>query len=229
MTPLLQQAIHLLQLSTLELKEVVEQELSENPLLEEVQAENGDPPRRPAAPSRRPRRPPSESPLAKEPSTVDGGEVGRPALRPHLRRCSTSRRSGPRSPRRSGTTCRSRTSGRTETSLTDHLMEQLRLITDEEVLLALGESIIGNLDEDGYLRAETASSRSSGPDGGRGGEGAAAHPGLRPAGGGGAEYPGVPAPPAPRRLRARTRCPSRSSRSTWTTSSRGATRRSRAR
>ena len=30
------------------------------------------------------------------------------------------------------------------------------MITDEPVLLALGESIIGNLDEDGYLRAETA-------------------------------------------------------------------------
>jgi RNA polymerase sigma-54 factor len=34
MTPLLQQAIQLLQLSTLELKEVVDQELNENPLLE---------------------------------------------------------------------------------------------------------------------------------------------------------------------------------------------------
>ena len=37
MTPLLQQAIQLLQLSTLELQEVVQKELLENPLLEEVQ------------------------------------------------------------------------------------------------------------------------------------------------------------------------------------------------
>jgi len=36
MTPLLQQAIQLLQLSTLELQEVVQKELLENPLLEEV-------------------------------------------------------------------------------------------------------------------------------------------------------------------------------------------------
>jgi len=36
MTPLLQQAIQLLQLSTLELQEVVDKELLENPLLEEV-------------------------------------------------------------------------------------------------------------------------------------------------------------------------------------------------
>src|SRR5438128_10199597 len=36
MTPLLQQAIQLLQLSTLELQEVVQKELLENPLLEET-------------------------------------------------------------------------------------------------------------------------------------------------------------------------------------------------
>src|SRR5881296_4257186 len=36
MTPLLQQAIQLLQLSTLELQEVVQKELLENPLLEEL-------------------------------------------------------------------------------------------------------------------------------------------------------------------------------------------------
>ena len=35
MTPLLQQAIQLLQLSTLELQELVQKELLENPLLEE--------------------------------------------------------------------------------------------------------------------------------------------------------------------------------------------------
>jgi len=40
MTPLLQQAIQLLQLSTLELEQVVRKELEENPLLEEVPVEN---------------------------------------------------------------------------------------------------------------------------------------------------------------------------------------------
>ena len=39
MTPALQMAIHLLQLSTLELQEVLEQELIENPVLEEVPAD----------------------------------------------------------------------------------------------------------------------------------------------------------------------------------------------
>ena len=40
MTPLLQQAIQLLQLSTLELEQVVRKELEENPLLEEIPVEN---------------------------------------------------------------------------------------------------------------------------------------------------------------------------------------------
>ena len=36
MTPMLQQAIHLLQLSTVELQELLQKELEENPLLEEA-------------------------------------------------------------------------------------------------------------------------------------------------------------------------------------------------
>src|SRR5438128_2091797 len=43
MTPLLQQAIQLLQLSTLELQEVVQKELLENPLLEEVPVDGEGP------------------------------------------------------------------------------------------------------------------------------------------------------------------------------------------
>src|SRR3989442_3349259 len=51
MTPLLQQAIQLLQLSTLELQEVVQKELLENPLLEEVTPETADAPEQsPATP-----------------------------------------------------------------------------------------------------------------------------------------------------------------------------------
>ena len=49
MTPLLQQAIQLLQLSTLELQEVVQKELLENPLLEEVAPETENAPEAPAS------------------------------------------------------------------------------------------------------------------------------------------------------------------------------------
>ena len=155
MTPLLQQAIHLLQLSTLELKEVVEQELRENPLLEEVQAENEPVAEIPGPETADLQPPPSESPQAKEQSTVDGERsddlpfdltqamFDQPEERTPV---STEERDD----------LPFENLGRTETSLTDHLMEQLRMITDDPVLLALGESIIGNLDDDGYLRAETA-------------------------------------------------------------------------
>jgi RNA polymerase sigma-54 factor len=44
--------------------------------------------------------------------------------------------------------------GKSDTSLTEHLMEQLRLGRDDPEVLRIGEAIIGNLDEDGYLRAD---------------------------------------------------------------------------
>lgn len=40
------------------------------------------------------------------------------------------------------------------TSLSEHLTEQLRLLNLDENLFILGEEIIGNLDEDGYLKRE---------------------------------------------------------------------------
>src|SRR5204863_7895764 len=60
MTPLLQQAIQLLQLSTLELQEVVQKELLENPLLEEMQPETADQPDGKDAPPDVPTAPPAE-------------------------------------------------------------------------------------------------------------------------------------------------------------------------
>ncbi len=41
-------------------------------------------------------------------------------------------------------------------SLSEHLTEQLRLLNLEENLFILGEEIIGNLDEDGYLKRDLA-------------------------------------------------------------------------
>ena len=43
---------------------------------------------------------------------------------------------------------------RTVSSLADHLDEQLRFATEDPVVRRIGNEIIGNLDEDGYLRAE---------------------------------------------------------------------------
>src|SRR5712692_5880935 len=132
MTPQLQLAIQLLQLSTLELEQVVRKELEENPLLEELPEErqevDGEAPTATSADGTdlAPTPAPAE-PQSKETSSVDE-ERAEDLPFENL--------------------------GRTATSLAEHLEDQLRLATDDPRMVAVGEAIIGNLDEDGYLRAE---------------------------------------------------------------------------
>src|SRR6184192_729692 len=45
---------------------------------------------------------------------------------------------------------------RSVSSLTDYLDEQLRFAVEDETIRRIGNEIIGNLDEDGYLRAEVS-------------------------------------------------------------------------
>src|SRR5512147_2793227 len=71
MTPLLQQAIQLLQLSTLELEQVVRKELEENPLLEEIPAATAGTADAPA-PAEAPPAPEAAEQPSKETSSVDG-------------------------------------------------------------------------------------------------------------------------------------------------------------
>src|SRR6266542_3053397 len=145
MTPLLQQAIQLLQLSTLELEQVVRKELEENPLLEEVAEETQDvdadaqPPAEPGTAEQAPASAATE-PVSKETSTVDGERADDLPFE---------------------------NLGRIGTSLDEHLNEQLRLATDDLRTVAIGEAIIGNLDDDGYLRAdveEIAAGMGASPD-----------------------------------------------------------------
>ncbi len=158
MTPLLQQAIQLLQLSTLELEQVVRKELEENPLLEELPEETQDvdadavAPTEPGAPEMEAAPAPAEA-VSKETSSVDGDRVdelpfdltqavfGEPDERTPV---STEERED----------LPFENLGRTGTSLDEHLNEQLRWATDDPRTVAIGEAIIGNIDDDGYLRAE---------------------------------------------------------------------------
>jgi RNA polymerase sigma-54 factor len=150
MTPLLQQAIQLLQLSTLELQEVVQKELLENPLLEET--------------PETPETSPGETP---EPAV----EAAPLELAPRDERQVDEQRSDELpfditavmfddAPERSLVAQEEHEElpfdniARTTSSLTDHLDEQLRFATVDPVLRAIGGEIIGNLDEDGYLRAD---------------------------------------------------------------------------
>src|ERR1700730_16375799 len=158
MPPLLQQAIQLLQLSTLELEQVVRKELEENPLLEEIPDEKqeveGEAPTATSAEGRdlAPTPAPAE-PQAKETSSVDGERADD---LPFDLVSAVFDQQDERTP----VSTEEREDwpfenlGRTATSLAEHLEEQLRLATDDSRTVAIGEAIIGNLDEDGYLRAE---------------------------------------------------------------------------
>ena len=159
MTPLLQQAIQLLQLSTLELEQVVRKELEENPLLEEVpeeqpeaEAEAEPAPATPAASEVAPTTPATE-PASKETSSVDGEraddlpfDLTSAVFDEPDERTPVSMEEREELPFEN--------LGRTDTSLAEHLSEQLRLTVDDPAVAAIGEAIIGNLDEDAYLRAD---------------------------------------------------------------------------
>jgi RNA polymerase sigma-54 factor len=146
MTPMLQQAIQLLQLSTIELQELLQKELTENPMLEEAPVDEGPAPEPP------PDEPPPEAAPPDAPAATETPEV------PELPFDLTEIMFGPPDERslvqqEELEETRFENFVGSTTSLSDHLYEQLRLSPAEPAVRAAGEEIIGNLDEDGYLRA----------------------------------------------------------------------------
>ncbi|HET9492555.1 MAG TPA: RNA polymerase factor sigma-54 [Methylomirabilota bacterium] len=149
MTPLLQQAIQLLQLSTLELQEVVQKELLENPLLEEVPTETPETPATPDTPAASAPEAPPVEPVAvdRERGTDDlPFDLTAVMFDDHEERSLVAQEDRDELPFENMV--------RSHSSLADHLEEQLRFATEDPVLRRIGTEIIGNLDEDGYLRAE---------------------------------------------------------------------------
>jgi RNA polymerase sigma-54 factor len=143
MTPMLQQAIHLLQLSTVELQELLQKELEENPMLEEAPAEEtpAAEPEREAAPAEAAT--PAEAPKEEPPDLpFDISEVmfGPPEERSLVAQEEQEE-------------TRFENFVGTPTTLASHLEEQLRLSVDDPEVRRAAEEIIGNLDDDGYLRA----------------------------------------------------------------------------
>jgi RNA polymerase sigma-54 factor len=155
MTPLLQQAIQLLQLSTLELQEVVQKELLENPLLEEVAPETAEGPE-PAAAT-----PDAPAPTPVEPAPVEPAPTTERQT-DDLPFDLTAVMFDDHNEERSLVAQEDREElpfeniVRSVNSLTDHLDEQLRFTVEDPLVRRIGNEIIGNLDEDGYLRAELA-------------------------------------------------------------------------
>ncbi len=146
MTPQLQQAIKLLQLSRLELVDRVQQEMEENPLLEEVKEESANGEAEPQASAADDSPEPQEPPEPEKPpereidweqylAYYDVGSLPDAPVDSDDDRPSYENFLAP------------------ETTLQDHLLWQLRLshLTPEDK--EIGVHIVGNVDEDGYLRA----------------------------------------------------------------------------
>jgi len=152
MTPLLQQAIQLLQLSTLELQDVVQKELLENPLLEEVTPDTPETTDAPVTPDSPPA--PTVEQITEAPPTTERQTDDLPfdfnavmsADDDHEERSLVSQEDREDLPFENVV--------RTHLSLADHLEEQLRYASEDAAVRRIGAQIIGNLDEDGYLRAE---------------------------------------------------------------------------
>ena len=141
LTPSLQQAIKLLPMSTLELADLLNQEMVENPLLEEVPTEELQP-----AEQQQQEKPP-ETPAAEKPDTWDDadyeyffGDYLDDGYRP-------------KTPQEVKELPPIENTLSTAGSLSDHLLWQLSLQTSDEKLREIGTAIIGNLDDDGYLVA----------------------------------------------------------------------------
>lgn len=148
MTPQLQQAIKLLQLSRLELLEVVQQELLENPMLEENQ---------PLVDEEKDRDVLSDKEQGNKLSSEEKEMVTNADWEDYLGHfSSTSKQAGSREWEAPEEMQSYETRFSSKPSLQGHLLWQLFLqnFTDQEVML--GEEIIGNIDSRGYLKATTA-------------------------------------------------------------------------
>ncbi len=152
-TPMLQQAIKLLQLSRMELAQAVHQEMVENPLLEELleeedeELEQKEGEENPADPSldsigQTQEEPPSE----KESDPLEYEQDWENYIQDNLSQGSSADNYTER-PSIEATYTR-------EPSLADHLFWQLNLSVDSDLDKFIGSAIIGNIQNDGYCIAE---------------------------------------------------------------------------
>lgn len=161
-TPQLQQAIKLLQLSRLELQNLIQKELVENPLLEDLEAQSEDAESADATPDGQSAAS-EDAPASPESSKVEEvgtkeGELKEPKdfdwdsylglyNAPHAAAAPAGRSN------EDGPTYEN-TLGSSE-SLQDHLYWQLHLWNLTEEQCRMGEEIIGNINDDGYLVSTT--------------------------------------------------------------------------
>src|SRR5262245_43160856 len=153
LTPSLQQAIKLLPMSTLELSDLLNQEMVENPMLEEVPTEELQPADAAATPEKAEE---TEQKANKTDSWDDQdyeyffGDYLDDGYRP-------------RAPQEVKELPPIENTLSTTSSLADHLLWQLSMQTDEPLMREIGSAIVGNLDDDGYLVASFEELAAMGP------------------------------------------------------------------
>src|ERR1700730_13792917 len=145
LTPSLQQAIKLLPMSTLELSDLLNQEMVENPMLEEVPTEELQPAEATTQGEEATKADPTQQPNKSD--TWDDqdyeyffGDYLDDGYRP-------------RAPQEIKELPPIENTLSTVSSLSDHLLWQLSMQTDDPLMKEIGLAIIGNLDDDGYLVA----------------------------------------------------------------------------
>ena len=145
LTPALQQAIKLLPMTTLELLEMLNQEVVENPMLEEVPDEELQQPET-ASPAEKSEEPPADAEKQDSWDDADYEYFFGDYLDDGYRA---------RAPREVKELPPIENTLSTKSSLADHMMWQLSLQTkdDDPLVREIGAAIIGNLDDDGYLVA----------------------------------------------------------------------------
>ena len=154
LTPSLQQAIKLLPMSTLELSDLLNQEMVENPMLEEVPTEELQPAE--AAPTPETQKAESEDKANKTDTWDDQdyeyffGDYLDDGYRP-------------RAPQEVRELPPIENTLSTSSSLSDHVMWQLSMQTDDPLMREIGSAIIGNLNDDGYLVASFEELAAMGP------------------------------------------------------------------
>jgi RNA polymerase sigma-54 factor len=152
LTPSLQQAIKLLPMSTLELRDLLTQEMVENPMLEEIPVEDVQ-----VAEAQTTEEKPEAKPEQQKADSWDDadyqyffGEYLDDGYRPKM-------------PQEVRELPPIENTLSTSSSLADHLLWQLSLQTDDATVREIGEAIIGNLNDDGYLVASLDELAAMGP------------------------------------------------------------------
>lgn len=153
LTPSLQQAIKLLPMSTLELADLLNQEVVENPLLEEIPTEDLQ-----AADAA-----PAVEKDAEAKAQADNTDSWDDADYEYFFGDYLDDGYRSRAPQEVKELPPIENTLSTSSSLTDHLEWQLSLQTEAEAIREIGEAIIGNLDDDGYLVASVDEIASMGP------------------------------------------------------------------